>query len=216
MSRRWILAAAAAALVTWAAVDLWVPRRTSLRSFQPREVASIETDMWRSYYERRPVALFFQMSRLMREQYGFRWLRSQVAAFHTSRSAFVFKRGANRQDYEKALPDLRSFYDAIRRDADISFDPTEAARRELEWWILHRERDRYGTPALATALAELPAGIYQMPAASFAEHGATRAEGMVVRDQKAAAGGVTEADWQRIHALLDQSWTSLHTVVNVR
>jgi hypothetical protein len=74
---------------------------------------------------------------------------------------------------------------------------------ELEWWILHRER----SPELARGLAELQAAIYQLPAERFAEHARLRAEAMILRDDKGSA--ITEADWTRIGAMLDQSWKSL-------
>jgi hypothetical protein len=48
----------------------------------------------------------------------------------------------------------------------------------------------------------------------MAEHGRLRAEAMTIRDTRAEAGGVTEADWARIDALLHASWQSLHKAVN--
>jgi hypothetical protein len=45
------------------------------------------------------------------------------------------------------------------------------------------------------------------------EHGRLRAEAMTLRDNKAEAGGVTEADWAKIDELLHQSWRSLAMAV---
>jgi hypothetical protein len=45
------------------------------------------------------------------------------------------------------------------------------------------------------------------------EHGRLRAEAMTIRDTKAEAGGVTEADWQQIDQLLHRSWRSLALTV---
>jgi hypothetical protein len=53
-----------------------------------------------------------------------------------------------------------------------------------------------------------------MPAERFTEHARLRAEAMTIRDTKAEAGGVTEADWARIDELLHASWQSLFNVVN--
>ena len=60
-----------------------------------------------------------------------------------------------------------------------------------------------------TALGELAAEIYQMPAGRFHEHAQYRAEAMTLRDRVSEKGGLIEADWQKIHELLDQSWRSL-------
>jgi hypothetical protein len=46
------------------------------------------------------------------------------------------------------------------------------------------------------------------------EHGRLRAEAMTIRDTKAEAGGVTEADWARIDELLHQSYRSLYEAVS--
>ena len=46
------------------------------------------------------------------------------------------------------------------------------------------------------------------------EHAALRAEAMLIRDDRAEQGGVTEEDWQRIDGLLRRSWRSLYRAVN--
>jgi hypothetical protein len=40
-----------------------------------------------------------------------------------------------------------------------------------------------------------------------------RAEAMTIRDDKAEAGGATEADWVKIDGLSRQSWRSLSVAV---
>jgi len=37
---------------------------------------------------------------------------------------------------------------------------------------------------------------------------------MIIRDERAEAGGLSEADWMRIHELLRGSWNSLWHAVN--
>lgn len=200
-------------LAAVAAIDLWRPRRTDLRAFDPHQVARIEGDMWQSYYALERRALFQQMSELLRTAYGEKFLRSYVDAYHAARAAFVFKKGTNRAEYEKALPDLDAYYRSIRRGSKTAFDPRKAARLELEWWIIHRERDRYGREALERSLADLQAELYQVPATKLREHAAARAEAMLLRDAWASKGSVTAAQWEQIRALLDQSWTSLSRAV---
>lgn len=181
-----------------------------LRRFDPNEVARLEMEMWHDYYDRRKAALFFRLASMLRSQYGQPFLRSQVTAFRAARAAFVFQEGTARPGYEKALPDLRDYYAAILAPGA---NVPEAARLELEWWIVHRERATAPAGSLERALAELQAEIYQMPATAFAEHARLRAEAMLLRDRKAEAGGVTDADWVRIRELLDGSWMSLSWAV---
>ena len=208
------LLALVALLALWIAFDLNRTHATELRKFDADEVARLETAMWRSYYERRRVRLFRELSELLRTQYHFSYWKSNRVAFNAARAAFVFKDGHNRAEYERALPDLRAFYQAIREASDVPFDVERVAQLELEWWIVHRERAHHREGDLARALAEAAAEIYRVPVERMDEHGRLRAEAMTIRDTRAEAGGVTEADWARIDALLHASWQSLHKAVN--
>lgn len=193
--------------------DLFIPRTTQMREFDPDEVARLETAMWRSYYEKRRLSLFNQLAELLRTQYHMPRARSNLVAYYAADAAFVFKEGAQRSDYEKALPGLVKFYSAIRKTSDIPFDEDRAARLELEWWIIHRQRAQHAPGDLEKALADLQAEIYHVPVDRLREHGHLRAEAMTIRDTKAESGGVTEADWARINELLKESWRSLAKAV---
>lgn len=193
--------------------DLYYPRTTHLREFDPDEVARLETAMWRSYYDKQEVRLFNQLAELLRTQYHMPLVRSNRVAYYAANAAFVFKRGKQRPDYEKALPDLVKFYAEIRKLSDIPFDVDRVAQLELEWWIIHRQRAQHGPGDLPRALAELQAEIYRVPADRLTEHGRLRAEAMTIRDTKAEAGAVSESDWARINELLKESWRSLATAV---
>lgn len=208
-----ILALAGAVILAWVLYDLYAPRTAHLKEFDPDEVARLETAMWRSYYERQRLRLFKELSELLRTQYNMPLVRSNQVAYYAANAAFVFKKGKQRSDYEKALPDLVRFYQSIRKMSDIPFDVDRAARLELEWWIIHRERAKHAPGELERALADLQAEIYGIPVERLMEHGRLRAEAMTIRDTKAETGGVTEADWAKIDELLHQSWRSLSTAV---
>ncbi len=201
------------AIIAWALYDLYAPRTAHLREFNPDEVARLETAMWRSYYERQRVRLFNQLSELLRTQYNMPPIRSNRVAYYAANAAFVFQKGKQRSDYEKALPDLVKFYESIRQTSDLPFDVNRAARLELEWWIIHRDRAKHKSGELDRALAELQAEIYHAPVDRLMEHGRLRAEAMTIRDRKAETGGVAEQDWARIDDLLHSSWRSLAAAV---
>lgn len=187
-----VIAAALAVIVIWVAYDLYAPRTAHLREFNPDEVARLETAMWRSYYEKQRLRLFRQLSELLRTQYNMPLVRSNQVAYYAADAAFVFKKGKQRTDYEKALPELIKFYDAVRQMSDIPFNVDRVARLELEWWIIHRQRANHAPDDLERALAELQAEIYNVPVERLMEHGRLRAEAMTIRDTKAEAGGVTK------------------------
>ncbi|MEK6300891.1 MAG: hypothetical protein AABO41_09230 [Acidobacteriota bacterium] len=199
----------------YTAYDLLAPRQSKMRDFNPNEVARLETAMWRSYYDKQQVKLYNQMTELLRSQYNLPLVRSNVVAYDAAKAAFVFKDGHNRTDYEKALPNLVTFYTSIRKVSDIPFDIDRAARLELEWWIIHRERKTHKPGDLDRALAELAAELYRIPVERAAEHARLRAEAMTIRDNKAENGGVTEKDWAKIDGLLHESWKSLKEAVQL-
>lgn len=209
-----ISAAVLLLLAGWVAYDLSSPSRTSLSEFDADEVARLDTAMWRSYYSRQRVRLYGQLTELLRTQYRLPFWRSNAVAYRAARAAFVFKDGHGRADYERALPDLLSFYKSIRSVSDTDFDPERAAKLELEWWIVHRERRAHAPGDLERSLADLEAELYGVPAERLSEHARLRAEAMEIRDTKAEQGGVNEEDWERIDELLHRSWRSLHAAVN--
>lgn len=208
-----VLLAAIVLLAGWIAFDVYTPHKVDIRDFDADEVARLDTAMWRSYYSRERLRMYGELTELLQKQYKLRFWRRQLIAYRAAKAAFVFKDGKSRADYEKALPDLEKFYGEIRDISTTAFDAKQAAKLELEWWIVHRERQKYQEGDLARALAETAAAIYQMPAENFLEHGRLRAEAMKIRDTKAEAGGVTEEDWRKIDELLHQSWRSLHNAV---
>lgn len=212
-SRRQVVLAILGIILIYAGVDLFWPFKNDLRQFDPVALGKLETDMWRSYYDRKPVKLFFELTEMLRTQYRFPPLRSGLGAYYATTAAFVFKKGKERADYEKALPALESYFATIHRTGNIDFDIKNAAKLELEWWIVHRQRERYGKAALDTACANAAAAIYLVSPDSTFEHGKLRAEAMVIRDTQAAAGGVRGEDWARIDNLLQACYRSLRRVI---
>lgn len=201
-------------LAAWIAYDLYRPHKVDIRQFDADEVARLDTAMWRSYYSRERFRMFRELTELLEKQYRLPFWRRQLTAYYAAKSAFVFKDGKSREDYEKALPDVEKFLGEIHDISTTDFDPKQAAKLELEWWIVHRQRKQYKDGDLGRALADAAAALYNVPAEGFMEYGNLRAEAMKIRDEKAESGGVTEEDWQRIDDLLHRSWRSLHAAVN--
>jgi hypothetical protein len=91
-------------------------------------------------------------------------------ACHAARAAFVFKKGHNRDDYEKALPALEKYYGEIHRLSKDGFDINQAAKTELEWWIVHRDKRQYSYHDLQLALQKNAAALYSMPDTVFGQY----------------------------------------------
>ncbi|HRH40782.1 MAG TPA: hypothetical protein PKY82_03995 [Pyrinomonadaceae bacterium] len=198
----------------WIVFDLYRPHKVDIREFDADEIARLDTEMWRSYYAKERLEMFSQLTEVLEKQYKLPFWRRQLMAYYAAKSAFVFKDGKSREDYEKALPDLRKFYSEIRDISTTEFEVERVAKTELEWWIIHRDRKKYQEGDLANALAEAASAIYNVPKEKLLEYGKFRADAMKIRDDKAEQGGVTEEDWQKIDELLHNSWRSLHKNVN--
>ena len=65
-----------ALLLVWIFVDLFYPFKTNLANVDAERSAELEGKMWRSYYERKPVKLFFQSAELMRHEFHFSFWQS--------------------------------------------------------------------------------------------------------------------------------------------
>jgi hypothetical protein len=207
-------ACVAGVVLTWAAWDLFGPRSHSLRDFQPDEVGRLETAMWKSYYAHERLALFGELATLLRQQYGLPVLRSYVVAYRAAHAAAVFQGGHSHADYEKALPNLVAFYAAIGRVSSEAFDVHRAARLELDWWIVHRERASHAREELDRDLAVLQGELYHLPTDPLMEHARLRADAMLLRDRGAEDGNPRAEQWAEIDRLLRLSWRSLWDAVN--
>lgn len=194
-------------LVGWILLDLYLPQQRNLKEFSPAQVAQLECAMWRSYYERKPLRLFWQSATLFRTQTQAPFWRSFAMAYYAARAAFVFKEGENRSDYNQALPLLEKYYGMIYDLSDTPFEVSIAAQQELEWWIIRRERKVHPPAEWITLQADIAAQIYQQPAPQFEEYARLRTQAMLFRDQQGAT--ISEADWNQVQTMLNAAWKSL-------
>ena len=155
------------ALAAWICFDLYRPHKVDIREFDADEVARLDTAMWRSYYARQRFQLFREAGELLDTEFHFPFWRRQLVAYYAAKAAFDFKDGRYRLEYERAMPDLRNFYGEIHDVSTTDFDVENAARLELEWWIVHRERQQHPPGDLARALARRAAAIYGVPSADL-------------------------------------------------
>ncbi len=194
----------------WIIVDLNLSRSVNFRQFDPVVVGQLDADMWRSYYEKKKLKFFWQMSKLVREQFHAPFWRSFPMSYRAAKAAFVFKEGHNRDDYAKALPFLEKYYADINALSDKPFDIKTMTQQELEWWIIRREKE-HTTTDWEHILAETAAIIYHEPPEKFADYARLRVAAMFYRDQKGTH--ITEADWLKINDLCIQSWQAVQTAL---
>lgn len=191
----------------WIATDYWVPRQHDLRQFNPTAIGILETKMWRSYYEKKPLLLFWQSAQLFRQQLKAPFWRSFKIAYHAAKAAFIFKNGTNRQDYNLALPNLQAFYREVARLSSRPLEVKRAAKQELEWWIIRRYREEHPPEEWTKLQAQVAAAVYGVDPVQCETYGTLRTEAMLYRDNLGEKIG--EEDWERIEKMLIDAWAVL-------
>lgn len=182
-----------------------MPRNSDLRAFDPQEMAKRETAMWRDYYDKRYVRLFWDLYASSRAEFRFSPLDSFRIALAAAHAARLFQPTTSREEASVALPPLEVYYNLLRKGAPADFDPDKAAQLELDWWQARREKvppDDYGRTIAATASM-----IYGAENPLIAESGRLRAEAMAYRD--ARDNKMTDADWRAVSSQLAAAYGKL-------
>jgi hypothetical protein len=201
-------------LTTWILSDLFGPSHNNLRKFNPEVIAGLETDMWHAYYDKDSFHLYRLLVYMLHDQQGFPLLRANYEAYLAAKAAVVFKEGNNRHDYELALPYLIKYYKEMKNIGELKCNPVSAAKAELEWWIIHRERMKYGTEALVKAVAQAAGVLYGEDTYELMDYAKARTEAMIIRDEGAEKKSVSQNEWQQINNKLLYSYNALYKVLN--
>lgn len=207
---RWrrIVVAAVFASVLCAAYAFW-PRAARLRSFDPDEVARIDAQAWRHYYEKDYARLTRDLYRLCRRQLGASPARSLQIGWEAAWAARVFQQSKSREQARAALPYLEKYYDIIRTVSGEPFATDEAARLELEWW--QQRRENAGPEEYARPMAACAAVLYGVFNDDIRQSAEIRARMMAWRD--ARGGAMTGDDWRHIEEELRRATRHLRAGV---
>jgi hypothetical protein len=206
MVRRKIIVMLAGTIAAVGFYTCW-PRRADLRAFDPAETAQLECAMWRDYYKKRYVMLFYQLYESSRTQFGFSPLDSVRIAFSAAWAAKTFQPTQSRQEANAALPYLLDYYVLLRTAAPVAFDPQQAASLELDWWQARRQA--VGPRAYGRTVAEVAALTYgiSMLDAAVLDYGVARAEAMAYRDARGQM--MTDEGWSHIESQLRLAYEKL-------
>jgi len=208
--RRWRWLAGAAVVVLALAAYVVVPRHADLTRFDPAEMAQRETAMWRHYYEKRYLPLFYQLYETARREQGFSPLDSVRISIAAARAAKAFQPTTSRSQAEAAIPDLIDYFRILASAAPVAVDVEDAARTELAWWQARREAVpavQYG--AIITRVSTL---LYGIDNADIRRAALVRAQAMDYRDAHAA--DLTEADWSAIEDQLRVAYGLLKNTIS--
>lgn len=213
MFKKYLLPLSSIVLVAGLALDLFAPVKRDFKIFDPVTVGKLDAAMWRSYYEKKPTQLFFQLGSLVHHQFQAPRFRSYMIAYYSAKAAFIFKNGHDRADYEKALPYLVAYYQQLESISKSHFNFRLMAKTELEWWIIRRESDIHTPEDWKILLGQQAEIMYSIPANRFGTYAEQRVQAMLLRDGKGQT--MDEDDWKQIEKRCIDAWTSFHDAVKV-
>jgi hypothetical protein len=198
----------------WVCRDFFVSLKTDIRDFDPVQRGSNEAAMWRSYYEREPLRLFWQLSRSLRQQYHIPFWRSFSTAYQAAKASFVFKEGSSRDDYQRALPYLIKFYADIHDFSTRTFSVEEVASLELEWWIIRREPHLFKPADWEAVLSQQAHALYHIHPDKTRDYAHIRTHAMQIRDSLST--NIRDSDWELLDNMLIESWSLLKDSLTVK
>lgn len=162
-----------------------------MREFDPVQVGSFEAAAWVAYYQRRWGTFLRSSIGLVRAGFAMPWPRTVLGAWLVLRANQVWAPYPD-NDPDGARAAMLRFYRLVARTHNEPFDLAEAARREVEWWRVHRYLQREAPDGsvepLVDALAALYSHVYAVPEESVRDAARYRAEAMVISDRWVAAG----------------------------
>ncbi|HEX5821944.1 MAG TPA: hypothetical protein VFY30_09270 [Solirubrobacterales bacterium] len=157
-----------------------------MRSFDPVRVGELECDAWVTYYRRNWVGVLRAALALTRESFGLSWPETLRGGWWVLRANQLWAPYPD-NDPDGARRYMERFYRMIAAREGASFEPAEAARREVEWWRAHRElqhgRADGDDGELVEALVQLYAYVYSVPPDSVRSAARERALAMLHSDR---------------------------------
>jgi hypothetical protein len=159
-----------------------IPGRSPLTSFDPETVGRVEQRAWAAYYLRQWPTLFDLMLRMTRSVFGLSLHQAVYAAYINTDAQIIWARQGAQDGLAEAR--MRELYVYVKEPTGGRYDVDRAAKLEVNWWAVHRNRDQYPDhSALAQALADTYAEVYQLPADRLLAAGEARAAAMDLSDQ---------------------------------
>jgi len=164
------------------------------RDFDPDALAEAEFAGWVAYYRREWRPFLRAAVGMVRIGFGMSWPRTLRGAWYVLRANQVWAPYPG-NDPPRAREFMRRFYALVIADGQLRIDASEAARREVEWWRVHRlhqREDELSEDDLVAALVALYSYVYAAEPASVTEAARQRVVAMAHSDAWVAGGCRTD------------------------
>jgi hypothetical protein len=169
----------------------------------PDKVAVAEASMWKAYYTNNISMLRRELLQLLRSQFDLSIMEAMGVGEPLALAAMKFD-GARSNYKPKVLPDLELAYSRLKKATGTTYDPKEAARAELDWWVARRTPGIDNPEAVGHRIAKLYTVLFGESNPEFERAGLLRAQAAHLRDK----GGAL-CDWNMVERLLLESYQTL-------
>jgi hypothetical protein len=164
-------------------------RPAPARSFDPNRVGGRECRAWAAYYRKEWATLLVVSVGLVHAGFRMSWRRTLRGAWLVLRANQLWAPYPD-NDPAGARRCMERFYRLVAADSGEALDCAEAARREVEWWRVHRQVQRGQSgdaaahrEALVDALVALYSFVYGADPEAVRPAAAFRAEAMDLSDR---------------------------------
>ncbi len=190
-----------------------------LRSFDPVRIAGLEYRMWVGYYQQRWTQVLAAAVRLAWLGFGMDWVRTLQGAWLLLRAVQLWAPVPG-NDPGGARACMRQLYALVKVRFGEPADPERAAVLEVDWWRVHRERQR--SPDSAETSDELVESVTRLYCCLFGEAeaevrpaAAHRARAMDLSDQWVREGCQPDSPLLPLeHAALVRAYAALLAAVH--
>ena len=186
----------------------------SIRTFNPARVARLETENWAAYYQKRWGRLLQVSVGLVQEAFGLTTWQALQAAYLVGRAEIAAAPFPD-NDIPKAEAYMRRFYALVKRVHHEDFDVDQAARLEVNWWVVHRHYfGQADSQPLVEALLDLYVATFRQPRERLRQAAFRRAEAMRYSDRWVNESKASDSPLlAQVEAELFKSYSALRAAV---
>lgn len=185
-----------------------------MRMFDPRRVAYYEKENWVAYYQKRWLRLLVVSVSMVKESFGLSLWQALYAAYLVARAEMAAAPFPD-NDIPGAEAYMRRFYTLVKKAHRVHFDVEQAAKLEVNWWVVHRQLfGQTENQPLVDALTDLYAVLYGVETGRVRQAAYHRAQAMVYSDRWVKEGRVADSPLlTQVEAELLKSYTALREAV---
>jgi hypothetical protein len=184
--------------------------------FEAYRVAHYEKENWVAYYQKRWLRLLRASVGMVKEAFELSLGQALYGAYLIARAEIAAAPFPD-NDIPWAEAYMRRFYTFIKKNRGADFDSGQAARLEVNWWVVHRQLfGQTDNQPLVDSLADLYAVVYGGESARVREAAYYRAQVMIYSDRWVAQGCTPNSPLlDQVEQALIQSYTALAEAVQV-